>query len=51
SPLANLLETMSNRLGVENCLPTNLAHGDLVGARPLEFAAALSRMRGVSVNM
>ncbi|KAI6839394.1 hypothetical protein KC340_g7941 [Hortaea werneckii] len=51
SPLATLLGTMSNRLGVENCLPTNLAHGDLVGARPLEFAAALSRMRGVSVNV
>ncbi|KAK5124465.1 hypothetical protein LTR85_001682 [Meristemomyces frigidus] len=37
-------------VGIDRCLPVSLIRGDLVAVRRLEFAAALSRLRGVAIS-
>jgi len=48
--LESLLLEFDAETGLDCCLPVTLTHGDLVAVRGVELAAALSRLRGVSVT-
>lgn len=43
--LQSLLEQLADTLDINQCLPVSYIDGDLVGVRPFELAAVLSRMR------
>lgn len=50
--LQQLLEQLKAVVGTEGSLPpTSLVGGDLVAVRPLELAAALSRVRGLALRV
>ncbi|KAK5696894.1 hypothetical protein LTR17_024213 [Elasticomyces elasticus] len=45
-----LMDSEAAAMGVDRCLSTSLEGGGLVGVRPTEFAAAVSRLRGLDVK-
>ncbi|TKA67915.1 hypothetical protein B0A55_09718 [Friedmanniomyces simplex] len=49
-PMTSLMKSEADAIGIEHCLPVTLEHGDLVGVRRTEFAAAVSRLRGLHVT-
>lgn len=49
--LREIKSQLRDCIGVDKCLPTSLDGGDLVGIRPLEVAAALSRLRGLALRV
>lgn len=48
---SELLERLHMLIGVDKCSLTTLEGGDLVAVRPLELAAALSRLRGAALQV
>lgn len=50
-PLDQLLGSLGDSVGIDNCLPVSLSNGDMVAVRKCEIAAAISRLRkGVTVQ-
>ncbi|KXS99013.1 hypothetical protein AC578_6173 [Pseudocercospora eumusae] len=49
--LADICERLKRYIGTETCLPTSLVGGELVAIRRFELAAAISRIRGVSLRV
>ncbi|KAF7190544.1 hypothetical protein HII31_07703 [Pseudocercospora fuligena] len=49
--LADICERLKRYIGTETGLPTSLVGGELVAVRRFELAAAISRMRGVSLRV
>ncbi|KAK5741687.1 hypothetical protein LTS12_024529 [Elasticomyces elasticus] len=48
--VSRLMDSDAAAMGTDRCLSTSLDGGGLVGVRPTEFAAALSRLRGLDVK-
>lgn len=46
-----LLKQMQDLIDTDRPLPTSLVGGDLVAVRPFEFAASLSRIRGMALRV
>ncbi|KAF2173890.1 hypothetical protein M409DRAFT_16159 [Zasmidium cellare ATCC 36951] len=49
--LGELLKRLEMLIGVDKCSLASLEGGDLVAVRPLELAAALSRLRGAALQV
>jgi hypothetical protein len=47
--LSVLLNELDGSFGIDNCLPPMLKDGEAVAVRRFELAAAISRLRGLSV--